>query len=165
MGCPQALPKSQSTRQGGGRRSVPGTLAWQQAVPVWLPQSRKHQVPEVAGGAAPADRGLLGRRGSGGRGQERAWAPWGTWRRGVTLRGTSARSPRRGCRDSSPELQAPVLALPGCVVTGCPWRPECPPRPQHRDSGAGVLAPRPQPRHSCWRGRHTGYRALMTRAS
>lgn len=96
MGCPQALPKNQSTRQGGGHRSVPGTLAWRQAVPVWLPQSRKRQMPEVTGRAAPADRGLLGRRGSGGRAQERAWAPWGTWRRGVTLRGTSARSPHQG---------------------------------------------------------------------
>lgn len=53
--------------------------------------------------------------------------------------------PHQGCRDSSPKLQAPVLELPGRVVTGCSWRPKCPPRPQHWDLGAGVLVPLPLP--------------------
>ena len=51
--------------------------------------------------------------------------------------------PRQGCRDSSPKLQAPVLELPGRMVTECSWRPKCPPRPQHQDLGAGVLVPLP----------------------
>lgn len=70
------FPKANPPGQGGGRRSVPGTLAGSRQCRFGFPRAER-QVPEVTGGAASVDRGLLGRRGSGGRGQERAWAPWG----------------------------------------------------------------------------------------